>query len=144
MPIHRPWVRTAMWIAAACLSTLLGTARVAAETLVPDDALARQLVAHERAAWDKYVRRDLEGSRPLLADDYADVQGDGSVLDREGHLAFVPQADVAWHELDRFQVIRLAAAAPSSFSKASDSTQSIWTRTLLARPPWIRASIRDL
>ena len=108
MRIDRPQVRGAMWIVAALLSTLLGATPASAEKLTTGDPLARELVGHERAAWDKYARRDLEGSRPLLADDYADVQGDGSVLDREGHLAFVPQADVEWFELDRFHVIRLA------------------------------------
>lgn len=111
MPIDRPWGRAAMWIVAALLSALLVATRAAAEKLTPEDPLARELVANERAAWDKYARRDLEGSRPLLADDYADVQGDGSVLDREGHLSFVPQADVEWYELDRFHVIRLAPDA---------------------------------
>jgi len=111
MPIDRPRMRAAMWIAAALLSTLLGVTGARAEKLPAEDPLARELVAHERAAWDKYARRDLEGSRPLLADDYADVQGDGSVLDREGHLAFVPQANVEWFELDRFHVMRLAPDA---------------------------------
>ncbi|MCC2655943.1 MAG: hypothetical protein K0Q76_1051 [Panacagrimonas sp.] len=113
MPTDRPRVRvaTSMSIVAILLSMLLGAARVAAEPLAADDALARQLIAHEQAAWDKYVRRDLEGSKPLLADDYADVQGDGSVLDRAGHLAFVPEANVEWHALDRFHVIRLAPDA---------------------------------
>lgn len=112
MPNHRPRVRATMSIVAIVLSALLfGAPRVSAETLATDDALARQLVDHERAAWDKYVKRDLEGSRPLLADDYADVQGDGSILDRAGHLAFVPEANVEWHELDRFHVMRLAPDA---------------------------------
>lgn len=111
MPIDRPRMRAATWIAAALLSTLLGATCVRAEKLPSDDPLARQLVSHERAAWDTYARRDLEGSRPLLADDYVDVQTDGSLLDREGHLAFVPQADVEWFELDRFHVVRLARDA---------------------------------
>jgi hypothetical protein len=117
MPIERPRVRPmttrsfATAIVVASLAMLLASTPAPAERLDPAHALALQLVANERAAWDKYVRRDLEGSRPLLADDYADVQGDGSVLDREGHLAFVPQANVEWHELDRFHVIRLAPDA---------------------------------
>lgn len=118
MPIDRPRVRAATTIriamssvAAILLLTLLIPASALAERLPPEDPLARQLIAHERAAWEKYARRDLEGSRPLLADDYADVQGDGSVLDRGGHLAFVPEANVEWHELDRFHVIRLSPDA---------------------------------
>lgn len=74
-------------------------------------ALAAQLVGHERAAWKAYAKRDVEGSRPLLAADYADVQTDGSVLDREGHLAFVPEANLEWYELDRFHVFLLSADA---------------------------------
>lgn len=69
------------------------------------------LIDRERQSWAKYVARDVEGSRPALADDYVDVQSDGSVLDRAGHLAFVPEAKVEWHELDRFNVFRLAPDA---------------------------------
>ena len=59
MPNHRPRVRAAMSIVAIVLSALLfGAPRVSAETLATDDALARQLVDHERAAWDKYVSLD--------------------------------------------------------------------------------------
>jgi glyoxylase I family protein len=117
MPNDRPRVRAvtrgsiAMSCVAVLVSMLLAPSSARADRLAADDPLARELVAHERAAWDKYARRDLEGSRPLLAGDYADVQGDGSVLDREAHLAFVPQANVEWHELDRFHVIRLAPDA---------------------------------
>ena len=117
MPIDRPRVRAAtnpslaMSLLLTILLMLLGSTRALAELLPPEDALTRQLIASEHGAWEKYVRRDLAGSRPPMADDYADVQGDGSVLDREGHLAFVPEANVEWHELDRFHVIRLAPDA---------------------------------
>lgn len=96
---------------AAILLCVLGSAPARSEPLPADDPLARQLIANEQGAWDKYAKRDLEGSRPLMAADYADVQGDGSVLDREGHLAFVPGSNVEWFELDRFHVIRLAPDA---------------------------------
>lgn len=113
MPIDRQRVRAAtrMTIAMSIVVAILVPIPAPAEQLAPEDALARQLVANERGAWEKYVRRDLAGSRPPMADDYADVQGDGSVLDREGHLAFVPEANVEWHELDRFHVFRLAPDA---------------------------------
>lgn len=74
-------------------------------------SLAEQLIANERAAWSNYAKRDLEASAKLLAADYADVQTDGSVLDRAGHLAFVPEANLEWHELDRFHVFLLAPDA---------------------------------
>lgn len=73
--------------------------------------LAEQLIAHERAAWRNYAERNLEASATLLAEDYADVQTDGTVLDRAGHLAFVPEANLEWHELDRFHVFLLAPDA---------------------------------
>lgn len=116
MPIARPRRRTSMRTIAGSVAfvaalVLLRPSPAGAEVLAQADELARQLVAYEHAAWDKYARRDLAGSRPLLAADYADVQGDGTVLDREGHLAFVPQANVEWHALDRFNVIRLAPDA---------------------------------
>jgi hypothetical protein len=107
MPIDRLRVRAV----ALLLVLSLGPVLAHAEQLGADDALARQLIANERGAWDKYAKRDVEGSRPPMADDYADVQGDGSVLDREAHLAFVPEANVEWYELDRFQVIRLSPDA---------------------------------
>ena len=48
--------------------------------------------------------------------------------------------------MDRFLVSPASRTAirSSSFSKASPSIQSKRTRTVLARPPWIRASTRDL
>jgi hypothetical protein len=107
MPIHRLRVRAVVLL----LFLLLSPLSVRAEPLNADDALARQLIANERGAWDKYAKRDVEGSRPAMAEDYADVQGDGSVLDREAHLAFVPEANVEWYELDRFHVIRLSPDA---------------------------------
>ena len=93
MPIDRLRVRA---VALLLVLSLGPFHSVRAEQLSADDALARQLIANERGAWDKYAKRDLQGSRPPMADDYADVQGDGSVLDREGHLAFVPEANVEW------------------------------------------------
>lgn len=74
-------------------------------------ATAEQLIANERSAWRNYAQRDLEASGKLLAEDYADVQSDGTVLDRAGHLAFVPDANLEWHELDRFHVFLLAPDA---------------------------------
>ena len=109
------WCSQGSLVAILLLSTSLFAATARAEP--PKKAAARNadvaplLIQHERDAWKKYVARDLEGSRPLLAADYADVQGDGTVLDREGHLAFVPKANVEWHELDRFNVFLLAPDA---------------------------------
>lgn len=74
-------------------------------------ATAEQLIGHERSAWRNYAQRDLEASGKLLAEDYGDVQTDGTVLDRAGHLAFVPQANLEWHELDRFHVFMLSPDA---------------------------------
>lgn len=109
--LRRPARLVAMLLAAAGLLLLPGLRAAQIGPGTKQWSLAEQLIGHERAAWDKYVRRDLEGSRPLLAVDYADVQVDGSVLDREGHLAFVPEANVEWYELDRFHVFLLSADA---------------------------------
>lgn len=100
----------------AAILLLLGAALVGAtacgKTVAPGTTrladIKPQLIENERDSWKKYVAHDLEGSRPLLAADYADVQSDGTVLDREGHLAFVPKANVEWHELDRFNVFLLS------------------------------------
>ncbi len=92
--------------AALAGTTACGKTAAPSATKLAD--VAPQLIGNERDSWKKYVARDLDGSRGLLAADYADVQGDGTVLDREGHLAFVPKADVEWHELDRFNVFLLS------------------------------------
>ncbi|TDU25820.1 uncharacterized protein DUF4440 [Panacagrimonas perspica] len=107
---------TPKWLAAMLLSaSLIGIAGCAerAQDAAPAKAadVAPQLIQNERDSWRKYAARDLEGSRPLLAADYADVQTDGTLLDREGHLAFVPKANVEWHELDRFNVFLLSPDA---------------------------------
>lgn len=112
----RLWFRLPGSLAAIlvlCVASLAGMTACAdaAKGGAQKAAIATELVENERTAWKKYVARDLEGSRPLLAADYADVQTDGSVLDREGHLAFVPKANVEWHELDRFNVFLLAPGA---------------------------------
>lgn len=99
-------------ILALLLAAALGPVR--AGELRPGSAqwpLAEQLIANERAAWENYARRDLAASAKVLAEDYADVQTDGTVLDRAGHLAFVPEANLEWHELDRFHVFLLAPDA---------------------------------
>lgn len=129
MPIDRLRVRVAKRVTSIVLSALLlvlGASPAHAEKLPPENELARQLVANERAAWDKYAKRDLEGSKPLLAADYADVQTDGTVLDRNGHLAFVPEANTEWFELDRFHVFRLSddAAVVTYRAQARDKGSS--------------------
>lgn len=102
--------RAAMLLCSAAMTS--GAAR--AEEIRADSprwATAQQLIGHERAAWSNYAQRDVEASRRLLAADYADVQTDGSVLDAAGHLAFVPQAKLEWHQLDQFHVFALAPDA---------------------------------
>lgn len=129
MPIDRLRVRAVIIVTSLVFSALLlvlSATPAHAEMLPPENKLARELVANEQAAWDKYAKRDLEGSRPLLAADYADVQTDGSVLDRNGHLAFVPEAKTEWFELDRFHVFRLSddAAVVTYRARARDKGSS--------------------
>ena len=92
-------------------SPAAGTPPVEPAPQTDAEDIAPMLIERERASWAKYVARDVDGSRPAMAGDYVDVQSDGKVLDREGHLAFVPDANVEWHELDRFNVFRLAPDA---------------------------------
>ena len=101
----------AMLLSASLLGTTACNERSSNDVPAKAADVAPQLIQHERDAWTKYAARDLEGSRPLLAADYADVQSDGTTLDREGHLAFVPKANVEWHELDRFNVFLLSPGA---------------------------------
>ena len=69
--------------------------------------LTQQLIRHERDAWAAYSRRDTSAPN-RLAQDYSDLQADGTVLDAAGHLAFVPEANLASYELDQFRVFRLS------------------------------------
>jgi len=101
----------AMLLCAALIGTAACSERSPEQAPSKSADVAPLLIQHERDSWKKYVARDLEGSRPLLAADYADVQSDGTLLDREGHLAFVPKANVEWHELDRFNVLLLSSDA---------------------------------
>jgi hypothetical protein len=85
-----------------------------AEEIVSGSArwpIAQKLIENEREAWRTYALRDVQASGRLLAGDYADVQPDGTALDRAGHLGFVPKANVEWYELDQFRVFRLSADA---------------------------------
>lgn len=73
--------------------------------------LVQTLTAYEREAWAAYARRDLAAAPARLAADYSDLQADGTVLDRAGHVAFVPDANIASLELDQFRVFRLSPDA---------------------------------
>lgn len=70
--------------------------------------LVQTLTGYEREAWATYARRDVVNAPARLAADYSDLQADGTVLDRAGHVAFVPDADLASWTLDQFRVFRLS------------------------------------
>lgn len=110
--------RPSAWLALPALLVLLITAVLPfsanAEEILRGSKnwkLAELLITNEHNAWTHYAKRDLEASGRLVAKDYGDVQADGSVLDRAGHLAFVPEANVEWHKLDHFHVFRLSPDA---------------------------------
>lgn len=94
--------------AAACLA--VSAAPAAAEDVTDVAAhrtLVQTLTGYEREAWATYARRDVAAAPARLAADYSDLQTDGTVLDRAGHLAFVPEANLADYSLDQFRVFRL-------------------------------------
>jgi len=99
-------------VLACCAVLLIGAGAVRGEhaTAAPAHrALTTALIGYEREAWAAYSRRDVAAPHRLAAD-YSDLQADGSVLDRAGHLAFVPEANLASYELDQF---RASASAPT-------------------------------
>ena len=101
-------------ILASCLVLLgvVGAARAEdVTTVAAQQTLVRTLIGYEREAWAAFSRRDVAAAPARLAADYSDLLTDGGVLDRAGHVAFFPEANLASYELDQFRVFRLSRDA---------------------------------
>lgn len=145
----------AIALALSLAFVMVGEPRAEDVTAVPaQQSLVRRLTGYEQEAWRLYARRDVRNSRRRLAADYSDLQADGRVLDRAGHLAFVPTASLASWRLDQFRVFRLTPTSVivsyrartrdrAEGGETAESTALVTSGWALRRGEWLNIFYRE-